>query len=236
MRELQDIAAATLGMQRGRSAEITRAKHKSHIEYKREMLENDLKAELARVKDLQEINKQLRSELQEAGATRKDYALLEQLNRELREEIKIKSLTVKDLQEIVADYKQNSILLTPTARTQSNEVDRSAEEVGERAKKRLKRIFEDSTTIREEGLIKKNYKLELAKQFTKKPNTEETSFFKQVSAVIGDLTQKIEEQSKQNAHLQQQNSFLLQTIRAKQQDKERTKTRTRSKQQDRTFY
>lgn len=70
-------------------------------------LEKELNKELASSKDLQEINKQLREELKEAGASREDYAKLEQLNRELKEQLKKKDLTINELNLKIDEYKQN---------------------------------------------------------------------------------------------------------------------------------
>lgn len=111
---LQDITAETLQMERGRPAKETGAKHKHHTvfraEAERERAERkneELKKELAKAKDLQEINKQLREDLKEAGASREDYAKLEQLNRELKEQIKAKDLTINELNIKIDEYKQN---------------------------------------------------------------------------------------------------------------------------------
>lgn len=92
LRELQTFVAKTLQMQRGQSAEITNAKHKSPQEFRYEKTlatNKDLKAEIA----------QLREQLKERGATRSEYAELEQLNKELKEQIKAKDLTISDLEE-----------------------------------------------------------------------------------------------------------------------------------------
>ncbi len=70
-------------------------------------IQKDLKKELAKAKDLQEINKELRAELKEAAATREDYAKLEQLNKELKEKIKEKDLTIDELNLKIDEYKQN---------------------------------------------------------------------------------------------------------------------------------
>jgi hypothetical protein len=92
LRELQTFVADTLKMQRGQSAEITNAKHKSPQEFRHEKVlatNKDLKAEIA----------QLREQFKEQGATRADYAQIEQLQKELKEQIKAKELTVDQLKE-----------------------------------------------------------------------------------------------------------------------------------------
>src|SRR5574344_2601936 len=78
-----------------------------HLARAREMeTQKELKQELAKAKDLQEINKQLREELKQAAATREDYAKLEQLNKELKEKIKEKDLTIDELNLKIDEYKQ----------------------------------------------------------------------------------------------------------------------------------
>jgi DNA repair exonuclease SbcCD ATPase subunit len=77
-----------------------------------------LKAELAKVKDLKEINKQLREELKRAGAERAQYAQLEAYVKELKSEIKAKNLTISELKtklnkkekELLAQLQCNSDL------------------------------------------------------------------------------------------------------------------------------
>lgn len=91
-RELQTFVAKALNMQRGQSAEITKAKHKSPQEFRHEKVlatNKDLKAEIA----------QLREQFKEQGATRADYAQIEQLQKELKEQIKAKELTIDQLKE-----------------------------------------------------------------------------------------------------------------------------------------
>ncbi|MDD2782504.1 MAG: hypothetical protein PHR02_13240, partial [Sulfuricurvum sp.] len=89
-RELQTFVAKTLQMQRGQSAEITKAKHKSPQEFRHEKV-------LATNKDLKDEIAQLREQLKERGATRSEYAELEQLNKDLKEQIKAKDLTISEL-------------------------------------------------------------------------------------------------------------------------------------------
>lgn len=85
-RELQTFVAKTLQMQRGQSAEITKAKHKTPQEFRHEKV-------LATQKDLKTEMAQLKSEFKERGATRSEYAQIEQLNKELKEQITAKELS-----------------------------------------------------------------------------------------------------------------------------------------------
>lgn len=98
-RELQTFVAKTLNMQRGQSAEITKAKHKSPQEFRHEKVlatNKDLKAEIA----------QLREQFKEQGATRADYAQIEQLQKELKEQIKAKELSEDELHKRISELSQ----------------------------------------------------------------------------------------------------------------------------------
>src|SRR5574344_1372916 len=85
-----------------------KAKRLDTYDYKKakEMEAEAVARELAKAKDLQELNKKLREELKEQGATREDYAKLEQLNKELKEKIKEKDLTIDELNLKIDEYKQ----------------------------------------------------------------------------------------------------------------------------------
>jgi hypothetical protein len=98
-RELQTFVAKTLNMQRGQSAEITKAKHKSPQEFRHEKVlatNKNLKAEIA----------QLREQFKEQGATRADYAQIEQLQKELKEQIKAKELSEDELHKRISELSQ----------------------------------------------------------------------------------------------------------------------------------
>jgi chromosome segregation ATPase len=58
-----------------------------------------LNEELAKVKDFNKVNKEMREFLKSQGATRLDYANWEQVARELKERIKNKDLTISQLNE-----------------------------------------------------------------------------------------------------------------------------------------
>lgn len=112
--KLQDLVSDNLQMERGKPAKETGAKHKHHTVYRaekeKEHLENEnksLKMELVKAKELQELNKELREELKELGASRADYAQLEALNKELKEQLKDKTLTVDELNKKIDEYKQD---------------------------------------------------------------------------------------------------------------------------------
>lgn len=143
--KLQDLVSDNLQMERGKPAKETGAKHKHHTVYRaekeKEHLENEnkeLKQELAKTKDLQEINKQLREELKEMGALRADYAQLEQLNKELKEQVKSKTLTIEELNNIINEYKQEKAPKT-------NEIVLDDKSIPEKEKEVLKKFTSDLT-------------------------------------------------------------------------------------------
>ncbi|MSN96333.1 hypothetical protein F1B92_03865 [Campylobacter sp. FMV-PI01] len=64
-----------------------------------------LKAELAKLKDINEINKELREQLKQNGANRADYAKLEQEVNYYRQKIRDRELITKDeLDKFKLDY------------------------------------------------------------------------------------------------------------------------------------
>ena len=85
--------------------------------------------ELAKTKDLQELNKELREQLKKAGATREDYAALEKLNKELKEQIKSKDLTITELNLLIEDYKQNKTPKTNESILSDKSIDLNEKEV-----------------------------------------------------------------------------------------------------------
>ena len=85
---LQDLTARVLRMERGeRGSKRKRMGHKEYKQAKRDE-EERARQERAKIKDLQEVNRQLRAKLREMGAKRAQYAELEASIRELRGRIK----------------------------------------------------------------------------------------------------------------------------------------------------
>ena len=117
-----------------------KAKRLDTYDYKKakEMEAEAVARELAKAKDLQELNKKLREELKEQGATREDYAKLEQLNRELKEQIKAKDLTIDELNLKIDEYKQNKAPKT-------NESILNDKSIPEKEKEVLKQFTSDLT-------------------------------------------------------------------------------------------
>ena len=110
-----------------------------HLVRARELeTQKELKQELAKAKDLQELNKKLREELKELGASRADYAQLEALNKELKEQLKDKTLTVDELNKKIDEYKQEKAPKT-------NEIVLDDKSIPEKEKEVLKQFTSDLT-------------------------------------------------------------------------------------------
>jgi hypothetical protein len=78
-------------------------KHKSHREFRTEKQ----KEQLAKVKDLKPLSKELRELLKANGAKRADYADLEAFVKSLKEQIKNKELTITQLNDKIEQYKKD---------------------------------------------------------------------------------------------------------------------------------
>ena len=97
--ELQDLTAKVLNMERGlKGSKTQRLEHKQYKAVKKQE-EKTKNQTLAKQKDLKSVIVKLRIELKELGAVRADYAKLEQVNKELKKEIQEKNLTVYELQK-----------------------------------------------------------------------------------------------------------------------------------------
>ncbi|WP_151945621.1 coiled-coil domain-containing protein [Aliarcobacter butzleri] len=110
-----------------------------HLARARELeAQKELKQELAKAKDLQEINKKLREELKEIGASRADYAQLEALNKSLMEKVKARDLTILELNKKIDEYKQEKAPKT-------NEIVLDDKSIPEKEKEVLKQFTSDLT-------------------------------------------------------------------------------------------
>ena len=124
MSKIQTEIAKTLGMERGQSKEITGREHLTPKQYKQAVkLQEPIKQELKLTKDelkeskakikalesaLKEANKQARADLQEQGASRPSYALLEAENRKLKNELDElkKTPDLGDLEDFEKTFKE----------------------------------------------------------------------------------------------------------------------------------
>jgi len=102
---IQTIVAKSLNMERGEegsnatrlSSKEYRAVQKQIEKEKKILIQNINNHFLPKLKDLKKENARLRQELQQQGASREDYALLEQTIRDLKTEIKNKTLTIEKI-------------------------------------------------------------------------------------------------------------------------------------------
>ena len=126
-----------------------KAKRLDTYDYKKakEMEAEAVARELAKAKDLQELNKKLREELKEQGATREDYAKLEALNKDLKEQLKDKTLTVDELNKKIDEYKQEKAPKT-------NEIVLDDKSIPEKEKEVLKQFTSDLTTSMQKEIKK----------------------------------------------------------------------------------
>jgi hypothetical protein len=99
LRELQTRTADILGMQRGqKNSKRRRLDTYEYKEHAKRKAQSEKEA-LAKIKDLNEINKRLRAQLQELHARREHYAKLEALVKELKSRIKAKELSKRELEK-----------------------------------------------------------------------------------------------------------------------------------------
>jgi len=113
--KLQDIVAESLNMERGKRG--SKAQRMGHKQYKQAKQQ-----EQAKIKDIQEENKQLRAKLKEQGATREDYKQLEALVRELKEQARAKDLTIEDLKSQIEAFKTQKPTQDTTEREKTAQI------------------------------------------------------------------------------------------------------------------
>src|SRR5574344_621256 len=192
-----------------------------HLARARELeKQKELKQELAKTKDLQEINKQLRAELKEMGALRADYAQLEALNKELKEKIKLKDLTIDELNFKIDEYKQNKAPKTNENILNDKSIEKINKEVLEQIQELKKDVFhptaihdKDKTPAKYKDVA--NYYLKENKELKEKVNTLETqnkSLQEQNNTLVDenlDLKEKIVSSQDMIARLEQKLKDIL---------------------------
>src|SRR5574344_1364580 len=183
-----------------------KAKRLDTYDYKKakEMEAEAVARELAKAKDLQELNKKLREELKEQGATREDYAKLEQLNRELKEQIKAKDLTIDELNLKIDEYKQNKAPKT-------NEIvldDKSIPEKEKEVLGSLKDDFQSELEANKKGLLGKSYEVKLKEEFSHSPNVESLTLFMRVKKKLTNAYDIIKAQAIKILNLETENKSL----------------------------
>ena len=183
-----------------------KAKRLDTYDYKKakEMEAEAVARELAKAKDLQELNKKLREELKEQGATREDYAKLEQLNKELKEKIKEKDLTIDELNLKIDEYKQEKAPKT-------NEIvldDKSIPEKEKEVLGSLKDDFQSELEANKKGLLGKSYEVKLKEEFSHSPNVESLTLFMRVKKKLTNAYDIIKAQAIKILNLETENKSL----------------------------
>src|SRR5574344_692160 len=176
-----------------------------HLARARELeTQKELKQELAKAKDLQEINKQLREELKQAAATREDYAKLEQLNKDLKEQVKSKTLTIEELNNIINEYKQDK-----APKTNENILnDKSIEKQEKEVLGSLKDDFQSELEANKKGLLGKSYEVKLKEEFSHSPNVESLTLFMRVKKKLTNAYDIIKAQAIKILNLETENKSL----------------------------
>nr|WP_321427651.1 hypothetical protein [uncultured Campylobacter sp.] len=118
-KELQDIGASELGMERGKNYAKSGQKAPKGLNRRQYATKRAIEdRQKVKIKDFNAINNELREHLKQSGANRSDYAKLEQEKKDLLQKIKANELSAKELQawkqkvydEIESLRKQNSSL------------------------------------------------------------------------------------------------------------------------------
>lgn len=97
-KELQDIAANELGMQRGKDYAKNNEKAPKGLNRRQYAAKKAMQdRQKAKIADLNQINSSLRASFKELGASRADYAKIEQDKKDLLEKIRANELSIKEL-------------------------------------------------------------------------------------------------------------------------------------------
>ena len=166
---------------------------------------NVKREELAKVRDLNALAKELRAELKENKATRANYAELEQLNKDLKAEIKNKNLTLDELKLKIDDYKQNKAL-------QSQESIFSDKVIANEVKTLLGQnkydIADDLKVNKKLTFTGVHYEIKLKEEFKNEPKVEEIGLFKRITKKFNKLKEIIQEQANKIFNLEEKNKTL----------------------------
>ena len=111
---IQTIVAKSLNMERGEegsnatrlSSKEYRAVQKQIEKEKKILIQKAKNYYLPKIKDIKEINNQLRLELQKQKSKREDYSLLEQTIKNLKDEVRAKTLTLEKMNIEIANLRE----------------------------------------------------------------------------------------------------------------------------------
>jgi len=185
-----------------------------HLARARELeKQKDLKIELAKTKDLQEINKQLREELKSFQAKREDYAKLEALNKELKEQIKARALSIEDLNKKIEDY-QNELQIKNdnTLKKDLEDIDNNLPIIDEKSiLKQFTQDFIKETEVKPERKfnLKNTFKIVFKEELAIEPKkAEDLPFFNKLVLPLKKLIDIIKKQSQRILNLENKNKEL----------------------------
>ena len=167
-------------------------------------LEGRLTSELAKVKDLKELNKQLREQLKQAHARRSQYAQLEQFVKELKEKVKAKDLTIEQLKEQFAQKEQELLKQIKELQEQNNTL-ASANAGKDREIKQLK---QENAQLKEQIA-----QLQNAPKPEPQVIVKEKIVYKEDTRKIEQLKKELEEQRRKNRELREELEAKEQKIR-----------------------
>jgi len=157
--KLQDIVAESLNMERGKRG--SKAQRMGHKQYKQAKQQ-----EQAKIKDIQEENKQLRAKLKEQGATREQYAELEKLVRELKEQARAKDLTIAELENRLEAFKTQK----PTQDTTLSQKDAQIANLEAENEDLKRKVAREELKVN--TLVKKHIKLDAENEELRAENKE----------------------------------------------------------------
>lgn len=214
---LQTEVSDILKMERGeKGSNSIRANHRHFRENAVAIKEQraSKKQNLATQNDLKNEIENLKKQLKESGAKREDYAKIEQISRELKEQIKAKILTVEELKNEIAKAQKSLaatvVILDKSATPQGSEkvIEIARTRADEAEIERIKNIWKDVPSVRDEVQKLKKEIIALQKDLTKSTETaleaqktikeyketikERSSEIEQVSNLYGQLVGSIE--------------------------------------------
>jgi len=167
----------------------------------------ELEEDLAKMKDLKELNKKLRLQLQNAHAQREHYAKLEALVRDLQERIRNKEITIKQLQERLHAKEKELIKEVEERRKAQKENEKLKQKVQELQKRieELEAQLKQRTSMQERQKVRKDYNaLKRELKTLLKATAEATGYNMPIATLAQNIADAVVDEIK-NEELQQQN-------------------------------
>ncbi len=159
---------------------------------------------IAKVKDLKELNKQLREQLKQAHAGREQYAQLEAFVKQLKEQVKSKDLTITQLKEQMQHKEQELLEQIQQLQDKNNTLLQGNTNLN----KELEQVKQENARLKEQVL---------QLQLQPKPEPEPKVVVKE-KIVYREDTQKIEQLKKELQEQKAKNEELLQLLKQKDEE------------------